>query len=79
MASYTLIGDFDAQQTELVIAPVFTLPARYPSRMLCESEIVYVTGGNGTAQISVNRGMDGTTAAAHTSGTTIADAPVPTA
>ena len=78
MASYTLIGDFDAQIGEFVIAPAFVLPSRYPSRMLVDSEVVYVTGGAGLTAISVNRGQDGTAAAAHTSGTSIADAPVPT-
>ena len=78
MASYTLIGNFDAQVTELVIAPAYVLPSQYPSRMLVESEVVYVTGGAGTTAISVNRGCDGTTKAAHVTTTSIADAPIPT-
>lgn len=78
MASYTLIGNFDAQITELVVAPVYVKNGEYPCRLLVDSEIVYVTGGAGTAVLSVNRGGDNTAKAAHTSGTTIADAPVPT-
>ena len=76
MASYTLIGNFDAQVTELVIAPAYVLPSQYPARMKVDSEVVYVTGGAGTTNISVNRGQDGTAKAAHTTTTAIADSPI---
>ena len=41
-----------------------------------DSEVMLVRGGDGTVALSVDRGVYGTTAAAHSSGATIADVTV---
>lgn len=50
----------------------------YPGRFLLDAEIVYVHGGSGFTSLSVTRGADGTTAAAHARGTALVACPIPT-
>jgi hypothetical protein len=40
-------------------------------RVVCEGEVLLVTAGMGTTSLTVTRGQEGTTAAAHPSGTTV--------
>ena len=83
MAAYVLIGDIDAQVGQIVICadpdgdnlPTWSSPnGNYPALMRIDNvETVEVTGGSGTAILSVNRGAWGTTPAAHSSGVFIED------
>lgn len=79
MATYTLIGDFGPEDNVLAIAPPYVLTGGYPALLQIEDENIAVRGGAGTALISVDRGVDGTTKAAHASGTTLDDIPPLTA
>jgi uncharacterized protein YjlB len=40
-------------------------------RVVCEGEVMLVTAGMGTTSLTVTRGQEGTTAAAHPSGATV--------
>lgn len=79
MATYTLIGDYGPEDNVLAIAPPYVLTGGYPALLQIEDENVAVRGGAGTALISVDRGVDGTTKAAHASGVTLEDIPPLTA
>jgi hypothetical protein len=76
MASYTLIGAITASQSVITVAPAWIKTGAYPCLMKCESEVVEVTGGEGTVLLSVNRGTYGTAAVVHATNTAIADATV---
>ena len=60
------------QDTVLLVDTPLANAGPYPWPMQIDSEIVYVTGGKGTIALSVVRGADGTTPAAHSIGATVA-------
>jgi hypothetical protein len=81
MADYTLIGGIASTDGTVVIgapsASTWTNPTgMYPALVKVGSEVMEVTGGAGTAILSINRGVLGTAAAAHASGATLSDVTV---
>jgi hypothetical protein len=76
----TLIGGTSTDGTVVIGAPnasTWTNPTgTYPALVKVGSEVMEVTGGAGTAILSVNRGALGTAAAAHASGATLSDVTV---
>ena len=73
MATYTLIGDVDAADTVICIAPAYVKAHEWPCVVEIEGELMAITGGDGTTSISVERGYAGTTAADIASGQTMSD------
>lgn len=65
----TTIG---TQDTVLLLDTPLANAGPYPWPMQIDSETVHVTGGRGTRELSVSRGMEGTTPAAHSIGATVA-------
>lgn len=60
-----LNGAIDASQTTLVVDSASGFPTEGEYRIKIESEIINVTGGQGTTTWTVTRGVDGTTGATH--------------
>lgn len=67
----TTTADPGAAGTTLAITSATRFPASGQYKIRVEDEIMYVTGGQGTASWTVARGQDGTTAVAHTAGATV--------
>lgn len=78
MSTYTLATDIGPDDSPIALTTAYSLTGSYPGRVVCESEVMYVTGGNGTNLVSVLRGCDGTDRASHSIGTAFADANIPT-
>lgn len=66
-----------AQDNTLTTDSPVSVNSALPWRYTLDSEVVYVTGADGT-RLSVDRGGDDTTRAVHTKGTTLVAAPIPT-
>lgn len=56
-------------------AAILSAGAIYPIRYTLDNEVVWVTGGGGTASVSVVRGADNSVAVAHVSGTPLVASP----
>lgn len=59
--------------TTLTLTSIGDLPTSNGYRILVDSEIMLVTAGAGTTSLTVTRAQNGTTAAAHSSGATVAE------
>ena len=57
-----------ADDTVLELDSTFTVASDYPWWVLIDSEAVFVTGGGGTTEVSVQRGLLNSTKAAHAVG-----------
>lgn len=69
-ASSTLDGGIDDSQTTITVVDGSTFPDSGNFRLICESEYMLCTGRSGET-LTVVRGIEGSTPAAHTSGTRI--------
>ncbi len=67
----TLSAAVPAHASNLIVTPAFTSGSNYPIPIAVDSENLLVTGGNGTTNLSVNRGQNGTVAASHAFGATV--------
>ena len=66
--STKLVGSIDASDTTVVVASATVFPQGLNFRVRVGSELLEVTGGQGTTSWTVTRGADGTTAAPHGDG-----------
>ncbi|MFL6033814.1 MAG: FG-GAP-like repeat-containing protein, partial [Gaiellaceae bacterium] len=71
-ASTTTTADVDDSATTLAVTSADGFPTTAPFKIRVDDEIMLVTGGEGTMSWTVTRGVDGTDAAAHTSGAAVA-------
>ena len=69
-ASTTMNGTVNATTTSFVVADASVFPTEGDFRLLVDSEVVLVTSVTANT-LTVERGVDNTTAATHTNGTTI--------
>src|SRR5438094_10059143 len=69
-ASSTLSGDITSGAGSLVVASASTFPLAPQFRLLMDSELMLTTAVNGRT-FTVTRGVEGTTAASHASGTVV--------
>jgi hypothetical protein len=69
-ADTTLNGSINSAVTSLVVNDGSVFPSTGNFRVLVDDEIMHCTARSGTT-LTVNRGVEGTTAASHTSGATI--------
>lgn len=69
--STTLSGSITSGATTLTVASAAGFPAANPFSIQIDSEIMSVTAGMGTTTWTVSRGVNGTTAASHTSGVSV--------
>lgn len=65
-------ADPGAGGTTLAVSSAARFPASGNYKIRVEAEVMRVTAGQGTTSWTVTRGIDGTTAVAHTSGATVA-------
>jgi hypothetical protein len=70
-ASTTLSGAITNTATSITVASAMGFPGTAQYRILIDSEILLVTAGAGTTSWTVTRGLEGTTAAAHSSGAVV--------
>ena len=61
----TLNGSINNSVTSITVASAAALPLEGEYRILIESELMAVTGGQGTTSLTVTRGVDGTSGASH--------------
>jgi hypothetical protein len=61
----TLRGGMDVTQVTIPLTSIAGLPTSGVFRLRIDDEVVYVTGGLGTLDPTVTRGMEGTVAATH--------------
>ncbi|HLX32337.1 MAG TPA: hypothetical protein VKR79_06145 [Gaiellaceae bacterium] len=69
--STTLNGSITSSQTSLTLTSAAGFPSSGNYTIQVDSEQMTVTGGQGTTNLTVTRGVNGTTAAAHNSGATV--------
>lgn len=74
IANTTLSGAITNSATALVLASATGFPASGNFVLFIENEQVLVTAGQGTTNLTVTRGYNGTTAAAHASGVAVTNA-----
>jgi len=67
----TLAGSILAGDTSLTVASASAFPSSAQFRILIEDELLLVTAGAGTTTWTVTRGVESTTAAAHSSGASV--------
>jgi uncharacterized protein YjlB len=69
--SATLTAGVSSGATTLPLSAVIGVADGRTMRVVCEGEVLLVTAGMGTTSLTVTRGQEGTTAAAHPSGATV--------
>lgn len=74
-AATTLSASITASQVSIGVASHTNFPATGPYVILCGTEQMLVTGGQGTNTWTVTRGYNGTTAATHASAAAVTGAP----
>lgn len=72
-ATTTLNGAITAGATTIVVASSSGFPSSGNFVILIDTELMLVTAGNGTTSWTVTRALEGTTAAAHSNGATVAN------
>jgi hypothetical protein len=70
-ASATLTAGVSSGATTLPLSTAIGVADGRTMRVVCEGEVLLVTAGMGTTSLTVTRGQEGTTAAAHPSGATV--------
>ena len=70
-ATTTLNGNINNSTTTVVVASASGFPSSGSFVILVDTELMLVTAGQGTTSWTVTRGLEGTTAASHTSGATV--------
>jgi hypothetical protein len=71
-ARTALNGGINSSVTSITVVSASNFPSSSPYRITVESEIMVVTGGAGTTTWTVSRGQEGTTAASHAGGVSVA-------
>lgn len=72
----TLNGTIVAGATTVVVTSATGLPGAGNYTLWIDSEQMTVTAGQGTTSLTVTRGVNGTTAAGHTTGTNVTNTPI---
>jgi hypothetical protein len=70
-SSATLTAGVSSGATTLPLTAAIGVADGRTMRVVCEGEVMLVTAGMGTTSLTVTRGQEGTTAAAHPSGATV--------
>jgi hypothetical protein len=76
LANTTLSATITTSQTTIVLTSATGFPASGYDTLWVGTEQMTVTGGQGTATLTVTRGVNGSTALASTSGTAITNTPI---